>query len=96
MEQGEMQASLQDRTRANTTNVPGTRTQLGCSLPMQTVGRFSKSLDRSQPCQLCASCPELQQQKVPGMQGGEQKALVTVPRHSQLQTEQPCLQEGML
>lgn len=63
---------------------------------MQTAGRFSKLLDRSQPCQLCANCPELQQQKVPGMQGGEQKALVSVPKHSQLQTEQPCLQHSML
>lgn len=62
--------------------------QLSCSLPIQTVGRFSKLLDRSQPCQLRASCPELQQQKV---QGGEQKVLVSVPRHSQLQTGQGML-----
>lgn len=91
-----MQASLWDRARTNATNVPGTTAQLGCSLPMQAVGRFSKSLNRSQPCQLCVRCPELQQEKVQGMQGREQKALVSAPRQSQLPTEQPCLQQGML
>jgi len=75
MEQGEMQASLWVTARANPKVIcvlqtfQSPRHNLAAPSPRrQWGGLVNRQLEMSQPCQLCGSSPELQQDKGQGMQ----------------------------